>query len=255
MKKNIYKKLLLSLLSSCLLTGCSNEEENSKIYSVTLIEEHDDEEVEEKIVERPEVHEREEYVMHIHNDTYAYAGEKSSIKEDFDKEKIKNVGMYQKVKILKEYTNDYYYVEYTDSGKTVKGYVKSSKLKKLPKKYVEVDLSDQYLKFYSDNKVALETSVVTGLNYDKKRKTPQGYYKVYYKQENATLKGEDYSSDVEVWMPFYLGYGLHDAPWRSTFGGEIYKTNGSHGCVNMPPEKAKKLYNQVDLGTKVLVHK
>ena len=29
--------------------------------------------------------------------------------------------------------------------------------------------------------------------------------------------------------------GIHDASWRDTFGGTIYKTSGSHGCINVPP--------------------
>jgi lipoprotein-anchoring transpeptidase ErfK/SrfK len=46
-------------------------------------------------------------------------------------------------------------------------------------------------------------------------------------------------------MPFNGGIGLHDATWRSSFGGNIYKTNGSHGCVNMPLQSAKKVYENI----------
>ena len=49
--------------------------------------------------------------------------------------------------------------------------------------------------------------------------------------------------------------GLHDASWRSEFGGEIYKTNGSHGCVNLPKDKAYELYDLISVGTTVIVHK
>ena len=49
-------------------------------------------------------------------------------------------------------------------------------------------------------------------------------------------------------------YGLHDATWRSNFGGDIYQTSGSHGCVNMPYESAKELYGLIDAGTLVLIY-
>ena len=56
-------------------------------------------------------------------------------------------------------------------------------------------------------------------------------------------------------MPFDGGIGLHDASWRRKFGGNIYLKDGSHGCVNMPSDKASDLYENVEVGTKVLVHK
>ncbi|MBR4020246.1 MAG: L,D-transpeptidase, partial [Firmicutes bacterium] len=48
-------------------------------------------------------------------------------------------------------------------------------------------------------------------------------------------------------------YGLHDADWRSDFGGSIYYSGGSHGCVNMPPASAAQLYGYVSSGTPVIV--
>ena len=36
---------------------------------------------------------------------------------------------------------------------------------------------------------------------------------------------------------------------------DIYKTNGSHGCVNMQNDAAKTLYENVEANTRVLVHK
>lgn len=130
-------------------------------------------------------------------------------------------------------------------------------VEKLPDSYVEVDISDQNLKFYKDNKVVMSTDVVTGKN---STPTDIGSYEIEYKAKNVTLKGynEDgskYASPVSYWMPFNGGEGLHDATWRSYFGGSIYEYGGSHGCVNMPYSSAQELYNQVDAGTKVLVHK
>ena len=69
------------------------------------------------------------------------------------------------------------------------------------------------------------------------------------------LKGKDYESFVSYWIAFKgNSYGLHDASWRSRFGGNIYTYNGSHGCVNMPRSEVSKLYNMVEIGTPVYVH-
>ena len=62
-----------------------------------------------------------------------------------------------------------------------------------------------------------------------------------------------YESHVDYWMPFYGSYGLHDAKWRGSFGGDIYTYAGSHGCVNLPYSFAQKLYNAIDYWTPVLV--
>lgn len=118
--------------------------------------------------------------------------------------------------------------------------------------YVEVDLTEQKLYYYVDGEIALETSVVTG-NLSRRMGTPEGINFVYNKQRNRTLRGPGYSSFVRYWMPVKGGIGLHDASWRSKFGGEIYKTNGSHGCINMSTEIAAQLYDMVEIGTPVIM--
>lgn len=118
--------------------------------------------------------------------------------------------------------------------------------------YVEVDLTEQKLYYYVDGEIALETAVVTG-NLARKTGTPEGINFVYNKQRNRTLRGPGYSSFVKYWMPVKGGIGLHDASWRSKFGGEIYKTNGSHGCINMSTEIAAQLYDMIEIGTPVIM--
>ena len=58
---------------------------------------------------------------------------------------------------------------------------------------------------------------------------------------------------MKLWMPVYKGIGIHDASWRDEYGGEIYKTNGSHGCINTPYEKMEQLYERADIGTPVIM--
>ena len=120
--------------------------------------------------------------------------------------------------------------------------------------YIEVDLDKQVLYLYKDGEMVMNTDVVTGSSYSSSRRTPTGVYKVYNMMRDVTLEGDDYESDVSYWMPFRGGYGLHDAPWRSRFGGSIYTYNGSHGCVNMPVEKARELYETIDVGYRVVVY-
>ncbi len=119
--------------------------------------------------------------------------------------------------------------------------------------YVEINLTAQHLFFYKDGKLLVESDFVSG-NTSKGWTTPPGAYPLTYKERNATLKGEGYATPVSYWMPFNGGIGLHDAGWRSSFGGTIYKTNGSHGCINLPPSVAKIIYENISQGDPVLCY-
>lgn len=119
--------------------------------------------------------------------------------------------------------------------------------------YVEINLTGQHLFFYKDGKLVVESDFVSG-NAARGWATPAGVYSLTYKQRNAVLKGENYRTPVDYWMPFNGGIGLHDAKWRSTFGGTIYKTGGSHGCVNLPHSVAKTIYENIEAGIPVLCY-
>lgn len=119
--------------------------------------------------------------------------------------------------------------------------------------YVEVDLSSQYLWFFKEGKLLVEGGIVTG-DRSRRRETPQGTYKLDYKQRNATLRGPGYATPVSFWMPFNGGIGIHDATWRGSFGGSIYKNNGSHGCVNAPYNMAKTIFNNIEAGMPIVCH-
>ncbi|MDO4475742.1 MAG: L,D-transpeptidase family protein [Lachnospiraceae bacterium] len=119
--------------------------------------------------------------------------------------------------------------------------------------YVEISLEDQKLWLYVDGKEILETDVVTG-TYGTDRQTPGGVYSLTYKQSPAVLRGADYESPVTYWMPFNGNIGMHDANWRSQFGGDIFRSDGSHGCVNLPTEAAKTIYETVQKGFPVVLY-
>ena len=119
--------------------------------------------------------------------------------------------------------------------------------------YVEVDMEGQHVYVYVDGELVLDSPCVTG-DAKRKRLTPTGVFYIEYKQRNRTLRGENYATPVNYWMHFYNHCGFHDAGWRRKFGGDIYLTDGSHGCVNMPPEKAKEMYDIVYKGMPVIVY-
>lgn len=120
--------------------------------------------------------------------------------------------------------------------------------------YVEADLTNQHLYLYSEGNLVLETDFVSGNINKSGCTTPAGVFGLTYKTRNAVLKGEDYETPVSYWMPFHGNFGMHDATWRSEFGGQIYLTNGSHGCINLPPDKAAQIYEYVSTGFPVICY-
>lgn len=120
--------------------------------------------------------------------------------------------------------------------------------------YVEVDLARQMLWLYKDGKMVLKTNVVTG-NPTRGNSTPTGTDKVWSRETDRYLTGENYKSKVSYWVPInWSGIGLHDATWRSSFGGNNYKSNGSHGCINIPPSLMPQIFQTTFNGMPVVVY-
>ena len=119
--------------------------------------------------------------------------------------------------------------------------------------YIEVDYTNQHMWYYEGGSLVLESDFVSG-NINKGNGSPDGIFKIVYKQSPAVLKGEDYESDVTYFMPFAYNVGFHDASWRKEFGGEIYKKSGSHGCINMPLDTVQILYERVEKGIPVIAY-
>ncbi len=129
-------------------------------------------------------------------------------------------------------------------------------------RYIDVDLESQFARLFDEGgNVIWESAFVSGDMYEG-HSTVTGTFSIYAMQTNAILVGmdydgngqPDYESFVNYWMPFYGGYGLHDATWRANFGGEYYYYNGSHGCVNLPYSKAEELFGITFVGEVVNVH-
>lgn len=120
--------------------------------------------------------------------------------------------------------------------------------------YVEICISQQVMWCYKDGVCIVYTPVVTG-NPNKGNATPSnGVWSIDAKMQNYTLVGEGYRSPVDFWMPFNGNVGIHDMQTRAYFGGTIYLTNGSHGCINTPYANAKTIYENVSIGTPVIVY-
>ena len=124
--------------------------------------------------------------------------------------------------------------------------------------YVEVDMGLQHIYMYENGTLIAEAPIVTG-NVSRGWTTPEGLYTLYYKERDRVLRGPkradgtySYESPVSYWMPFNGGIGLHDANWRGKFGGEIYKNNGSHGCINIPPKTAAVIFEHAYKGIPIL---
>ena len=123
----------------------------------------------------------------------------------------------------------------------------------IEKTCVEIDLSNQHLWFYKDGSILAEGDLVSGSIVNGTR-TPEGTYSLKYKDKDSVLVGEGYRSPVNFWMPFNGNIGMHDAGWRYNFGGKIYLTNGSHGCINLPHSLAKSIFYNIEEGTPVICY-
>lgn len=124
---------------------------------------------------------------------------------------------------------------------------------KLGSTFIEVDMKNQMLYYYVDGKLSMDMPVVTG-NINRGRGTPAGIYNVYNKRYHTYLHGVDYVSYVNYWLGVEKGVGIHDANWRKKFGDEIYKSDGSHGCINCPIESVSELWEAVEVGTPVIMY-
>ena len=130
--------------------------------------------------------------------------------------------------------------------------------------YIDIDLGEQHARFYDESgNIIWESDIVSGAEKDN-RTSPTGVYTINSNMgRDRTLIGADengdgkpdYETPVSYWMPFVGdSVAFHDASWRSSFGGTIYKESGSHGCINLPTDKAAALYGLVKVGTVVVSH-
>lgn len=174
--------------------------------------------------------------------------EKANIRHIDNIKELTLLPEYECAKVYNETPN--YYLAEVDN---IIGYISKDSAIELDGRFVIVDVSDQKLNLYNGTDVIFTTDVVTGKD---KSPTDLGIEEVLYKQKDRTLIGANnsYRTHVNYWMQINNNSeGLHDAVWRGKFGGEIYHNSGSHGCVNLPYDSAAYLYNELEVGDKVIV--
>ena len=191
-------------------------------------------------------------VIELNNVAYVKV---DSVLYDSKGNEIGYIDAYQKVLRLGSYPDGTDLVEWDNGSEVYIAYMYTGNLVDLPTLFVEVDLSSQTVNLVRDGNIEYTNSIVSG---HPKTPTRIGYFNIDSREKNRYLSGPGYKVWVNYWMPFDGGIGLHDADgWRTgkEYGGETYINDGSHGCVNMPNEAAKYLYENLKTGNMVLVHK
>ncbi len=122
-------------------------------------------------------------------------------------------------------------------------------------KKIVVDVSEQSLTAYDGDTIFMQVPVSTGL---KLTPTNIGKFRIFKKTPSRYMQGPiPGSANVQPFdlpgVPWDLyftkdGQVIHGAYWHVGFGHRW-----SHGCVNLAPENAKKLYSWAEVGTLVVV--
>jgi len=122
------------------------------------------------------------------------------------------------------------------------------------KKRIVVDRSEQMLYAYDGEELALKTPISTGHDLTP---TPRGSFTVFKKTPSRYMQGplpgiadQYYDLPGVPWNMYFTAEGgaIHGAYWHTEFGQQW-----SHGCVNVPLDTARELYEWAPLGTTVIV--
>ncbi len=121
-------------------------------------------------------------------------------------------------------------------------------------KRIVIDRSLQTLYAYEGDTLFLSTRISTGLDLTP---TPRGQFSVYLKTPSRYMQGplpgisdQYYDLPGVPWNLYFTkeGGAIHGAYWHNEFGRQW-----SHGCVNLPLDAARQLYDWTPVGTPVIV--
>lgn len=121
-------------------------------------------------------------------------------------------------------------------------------------KHIVIDLSQEMLYAYDGDTLFMKEPTSTGLDFTP---TPRGIFTMYAMTPSRYMQGplpgvsdQVYDLPGVPWNLYFTQDGavIHGAYWHDHFGEQW-----SHGCVNLSPENAKKLYQWAELGMKVTV--
>lgn len=119
-------------------------------------------------------------------------------------------------------------------------------------KWIDVNLTTQTMTAL-EGQTPVFTSKMSGGT--ERNPTVEGTYRIYAKYKSQNMKGGEgadyyYLPNVPWVMYFYSGYALHGTYWHNSFGQPM-----SRGCVNLPPDAAKWMYEWAPIGVMVVSHK
>ncbi|HUP27729.1 MAG TPA: L,D-transpeptidase family protein, partial [Chloroflexia bacterium] len=119
-------------------------------------------------------------------------------------------------------------------------------------KWVDVSIDGQTMIAYEGQTPVYTAKTSTGVS---RHPTVEGTYRIYAKYRAQDMKGGTgaeyyFLPNVPYVMYFYADYALHGAYWHNNFGQPM-----SHGCVNLPEDAAKWLFEWAPIGTMVVTHR
>ena len=120
---------------------------------------------------------------------------------------------------------------------------------------VHVDIPNQKTYVYkgSKNKWQL-TKTFTCSTGIKDEETPQGIYTI--REKGKWFFSEKYQQGGKYWVQFYGDYLFHSLPYDKDQSTVVDYTLGkpsSHGCIRLPDEDSKWIYDTIPAGSKVII--
>lgn len=124
--------------------------------------------------------------------------------------------------------------------------------------YLEVSLNSQMIWYYKNGALNSSSGIVSG-DVQTNQTTPTGLYFILSKNTQVSQSvrypdGSMNTTTVNYWFPFTNRYGIASATWRDNFGGDIYKTQGTTGNIDVPNSFAQSLYNVVEDQTPIFIY-
>jgi hypothetical protein len=114
-------------------------------------------------------------------------------------------------------------------------------------KWIDVNLTKQTLVLYEGEKPVYATLISSGEagleDPEHTTATKRGIFRIHTKHVTATMASDEIGEEFELNDVPYVqyfdkeGYALHGAYWHDRFG-----TPKSHGCINLAPEDARRIF-------------
>lgn len=193
--------------------------------------------------------------------TYYISGERVNMYEDCNgKDKVITYLKKNDVVVAYEEKNGYIYCE-NNSGK--KGWIRKNKDNLTGNNYkttqykVDVNLTNQKIIVTKDNKSIKTILCSTGIIGDSDTETPIGVF--YVQEKGSYFYSSKYNQGAKYFIKFFSNYLIHSIPTdkKGNIIEEEKKKLGipvSHGCIRVPMEDSKWIYDNIPKGSMVEIH-